>query len=138
LINVHNDIAIIAACAVFGFSVGNVITLPSLILQREFAPRSYGVLVSLITTINQITYAFGPGGDRPAARYGQELCAAVLWLHQGRVDGRGADHGARARHEDLILRSGRKAASRRMGHGPHGSPGDAKHRPETAVRAFSP
>jgi predicted MFS family arabinose efflux permease len=61
LINVHNDVAIIVACAVFGFSVGNVITLPSLIVQREFDPRSFGVLVSLITAINQVTYAFGPG-----------------------------------------------------------------------------
>jgi hypothetical protein len=33
---------------------------------------------------------------------------------------------------DLILRSALLRASRRMGHGPHGSPGDAKHRPETA------
>ena len=30
-------------------------------MQREFDPRSFGVLVSLITAINQITYAFGPG-----------------------------------------------------------------------------
>ena len=27
---------LIAACALFGFSVGNLITLPSLIVQREF------------------------------------------------------------------------------------------------------
>ena len=61
IINVHNDIILIAACAVFGFSVGNLITLPALIVQREFDPRSFGVLISLITAINQITYAFGPG-----------------------------------------------------------------------------
>lgn len=61
VINLQNDIALMAACALFGFSVGNLITLPSLIVQREFDPRSFGVLVSLITAINQITYAFGPG-----------------------------------------------------------------------------
>ena len=61
VINVRNDIALLAACALFGFSVGNLITLPSLIVHREFDPRSFGVLVSLITAINQITYAFGPG-----------------------------------------------------------------------------
>ncbi|MGY3531057.1 MFS transporter [Bradyrhizobium sp. USDA 4452] len=61
IINVHNDIAQIAACALFGFSVGNLITLPALIVQREFDSRAFGVLVSLITAINQITYAFGPG-----------------------------------------------------------------------------
>jgi predicted MFS family arabinose efflux permease len=61
VINVHHDYALIAACALFGFSVGNLITLPALIVQREFDRRSFGVLVSLITAINQITYAFGPG-----------------------------------------------------------------------------
>ena len=61
LINVRNEWVLIAACAVFGFSVGNLITLPSLIVQREFDARSFGVLISLLTAINQITYAFGPG-----------------------------------------------------------------------------
>jgi MFS family permease len=96
LINVHNDIAVIAACAVFGFSVGNLITLPSLIVQREFDPRSFGVLVSLITAINQITYAFGPGvvgllGDVSGSYalpfygcIGVELTAAVLIMIRGR------------------------------------------------------
>jgi predicted MFS family arabinose efflux permease len=61
LINAHNEVVLIAACALFGFSVGNLITLPSLIVQREFDSRSFGVLISLITAINQVTYAFGPG-----------------------------------------------------------------------------
>jgi MFS family permease len=61
VINFRIDWLLIAACAVFGFSVGNVITLPSLIVQREFDPRSFGVLVSLLTAITQVTYAFGPG-----------------------------------------------------------------------------
>src|SRR5216683_4369321 len=49
IINSRNDMLLIAACALFGFSVGNLITLPSLIVQREFDPRSFGVLISLIT-----------------------------------------------------------------------------------------
>ncbi|MCK1545383.1 MFS transporter [Bradyrhizobium sp. 160] len=61
VINLHNDYALIAACAVFGFSVGNLITLPSLIVQQEFESASFGVLISLNTAINQVTYAFGPG-----------------------------------------------------------------------------
>jgi MFS family permease len=61
VINSQNEVLLFAACAVFGFSVGNLITLPALIVQREFDPRSFGVLVSLITAITQITYAFGPG-----------------------------------------------------------------------------
>ncbi len=61
VINLHDAIVLIAACALFGFSVGNLITLPALIVQREFEPRSFGVLISLVTAINQVTYAFGPG-----------------------------------------------------------------------------
>ncbi|WP_439371834.1 MFS transporter [Bradyrhizobium sp. DASA03120] len=61
VINLHNDHVLIAGCAVFGFSVGNLITLPSLIVQQEFDSASFGVLISLNTAINQVTYAFGPG-----------------------------------------------------------------------------
>ena len=61
VINLHNDYVLIAACAMFGFSVGNLITLPSLIVQQEFDSASFGVLISLNTAINQVTYAFGPG-----------------------------------------------------------------------------
>jgi len=61
IINFRVEWLLIAACAVFGFSVGNVITLPSLIVQREFDARLFGVLVALQTAIAQVTYAFGPG-----------------------------------------------------------------------------
>ena len=96
IINWHNDIALISACALFGFSVGNLITLPALIVQREFDPRSFGVLISLITAINQVTYAFGPGvigllrdasGSYSLPFYGcigLELVAAVLIMVRGR------------------------------------------------------
>jgi len=84
------------ACALFGFSVGNLITLPALIVQREFAPGSFGVLVSLNTAINQVTYAFGPGvvglvrdatGSYTIPLIGciaLELIAAVLIMVRGR------------------------------------------------------
>ena len=105
IINIHHDYALIAACALFGFSVGNLITLPALIVQREFDPRSFGVLVSLITAINQITYAFGPGavgllrdisGSYTLPFYGciaVELTAAVLIMIRGR-GGAGASPGS--------------------------------------------
>jgi len=97
IINFHNDVALIAACALFGFSVGNVITLPALIVQREFDPRSFGVLISLITAISQITFAFGPGvigllrdmsGSYSLPFYGcigLELIAAVLIMLRGKT-----------------------------------------------------
>jgi MFS family permease len=52
---------LLAACAVYGFSVGNLITFPSLILQREFEAASFGMLIGLSTAVSQFTYAFGPG-----------------------------------------------------------------------------
>jgi predicted MFS family arabinose efflux permease len=97
IIHSRNDLVLIAACALFGFSVGNLITLPALIVQREFDPRSFGVLISLITAINQITYAFGPGiigllrdasGSYTLPFYGcigLELTAAVLIMIRGKV-----------------------------------------------------
>jgi predicted MFS family arabinose efflux permease len=96
IINLHSELALFAGCALFGFSVGNLITLPALIVQREFEPRSFGVLVSLITAITQITYAFGPGaigllrdasGSYVVPFYGciaLELAAAVLIMMRGR------------------------------------------------------
>lgn len=51
---------LLAACVVYGFSVGNVITLAALIIQKEFPARSYGTVVGLSTAIGQITYSFGP------------------------------------------------------------------------------
>jgi MFS family permease len=97
IIHSRNDLVLIAACALFGFSVGNLITLPALIVQREFDPRSFGVLISLITAINQITYAFGPGiigllrdasGSYTLPFHvciGLELTAAVLIMIRGKV-----------------------------------------------------
>jgi MFS family permease len=96
VINSRNEMLLLAACALFGFSVGNLITLPSLIVQREFDSRAFGVLISLITAINQITYAFGPGvigvlrdasGSYALPFYvciGLELTAAALIMVRGR------------------------------------------------------
>lgn len=48
-------------CATYGVSVGNVITLPALIVQREFPAAAFGMVVALSTAIIQFVYAFGPG-----------------------------------------------------------------------------
>jgi MFS family permease len=50
-----------AACAVYGFSIGNLITLPPLIIHREFEPASFGTVLGLSTAICGIVSAFGPG-----------------------------------------------------------------------------
>ena len=124
IINLHNDVVLIAACALFGFSVGNLITLPSLIVQREFDPRSFGVLVSLITAINQITYAFGPGvigllrdasGSYALPFYGcigLELTAAVLIMVAWPTDNRGVTFRIRSPHSPGYASRCRSRSSR--------------------------
>jgi MFS family permease len=57
----ENAAVLISACAVFGFSVGNLITFPALIIQREFDAASFGRLIALLTAVSQFIYAFGPG-----------------------------------------------------------------------------
>lgn len=48
------------AVAIFGFSVGNLITFPALIVQREFEPASFGMLTALVSSIWQIGASSGP------------------------------------------------------------------------------
>lgn len=96
IINTRDGAALLAASAVFGFTVGNAITLPALILQREFSAASFGVLVSLVSAMVQVAYAFGPGlvglardvtGSYAVPFYGcmaLELAAAAIVLMHGR------------------------------------------------------
>ncbi len=56
------DVAVLfIACAVFGLTVGNLITLPAIVIQREFDAASFGLLVGLSTAIGQFTCVVGPG-----------------------------------------------------------------------------
>ena len=54
-------LVVYGACAVYGFSVGNNITLSPLIVQREYAANQFPAIVALSTAVVQILYAFGPG-----------------------------------------------------------------------------
>jgi cyanate permease len=49
------------ACGVYGFSVGNIITLPALIIQREFRPENFAMVLGLSTAIGTFAGALGPG-----------------------------------------------------------------------------
>jgi len=51
---------VLAACAVFGFSVGNLITLPPLIIHREFSAASFVVVMGLSIAISGVLGALGP------------------------------------------------------------------------------
>jgi len=52
---------LLAACAVYGFSVGNIITLPALIMQREFPASSFSLVLGLSTATGTFAGALGPG-----------------------------------------------------------------------------
>jgi MFS family permease len=53
--------SLLLACAVYGFSIGNLITLPPLIIQREFDAAAFGTVLGLSTAIGGIVSALGPG-----------------------------------------------------------------------------
>ncbi len=47
-------------CVLFGLGVGNLTTLPGLILTVEWPRERFAALVGLVVGINQLTFAFGP------------------------------------------------------------------------------
>jgi cyanate permease len=95
---------VLAACAVFGFSVGNLITLPPLIMHREFSSASFVVVMGLSNAISGTIGSLGPafiglvrswsGGYDTALALciGLQLIAAVIVVRRGSgepVEGRG-------------------------------------------------
>lgn len=57
----ETPLVVYGACAVYGFSVGNNITLSPMIVQREYGVDQFPAIVALSTAVVQILYAFGPG-----------------------------------------------------------------------------
>jgi len=53
--------SLFVACAVYGFSIGNLITLPPLIMQREFDLATFGTVLGLSTAIGGVISSLGPG-----------------------------------------------------------------------------
>jgi MFS family permease len=51
---------LVAGCALFGLALGNVTSLPALIVQQEFPKRDFARIVSMVVAINQFAFAFGP------------------------------------------------------------------------------
>jgi len=51
-----------AGCLLFGLSVGNVITFPALIVQREFPASAFALVIGLSTAVSQFTFALAPAG----------------------------------------------------------------------------
>ena len=82
---------VFAGCALFGLGVGNLTTLPGLIVAVEWPHERFSVLVGLVVAINQFTFAFGPflvGVLRDwAGTYGPALgvCAALQAVAAGMI-----------------------------------------------------
>jgi MFS family permease len=87
-------IALYGGSILFGLSVGNMITFPALIVQREFPAQAFGVVIGLANAIAQFTFAFAPallgivhdlaGGYPPALMLciAVQLAAAVVVLRR--------------------------------------------------------
>jgi MFS family permease len=56
----HAAPTLLVGCVLFGLGVGNLISLPPLIIQREFRELDVGRVVALVTAINQTVFAFAP------------------------------------------------------------------------------
>jgi MFS family permease len=100
--------AVYAGCALFGLGVGNMTTLPGLILAVEWPRERFASLVGLVVGINQLTFAFGPslvgvvrdwaGAYGPALGVctGLQALAAILILLGPGAGSSDLDHGGRA------------------------------------------
>lgn len=98
-------VLVVAGCVLFGFSVGNVITLPALYAQREFAPAHYAAVITRVWSVGQVLYAFGPlGAGLLLARTGSatvtlvacaacQLVAVALSVVRGSARGTVCDRG---------------------------------------------
>jgi predicted MFS family arabinose efflux permease len=51
---------LLCGCMLFGLGVGNLVSLPPLIIQKEFAAGDVGKAVALTVAINQAVFAFAP------------------------------------------------------------------------------
>lgn len=56
----EGSVLLTAGCILFGLGVGNLVSLPPLIAQREFRLADVGTVVALVTAINQAVFAFAP------------------------------------------------------------------------------
>jgi MFS family permease len=74
--------ALLAGCVLFGLALGNVVSLPGLIVQQEFSQRDFARVISMVIAINQFTFAFGPGLlawlQHAQGNYARALLACLL------------------------------------------------------------
>jgi MFS family permease len=52
---------LVLGAVLFGLGIGNLLSLPPLIAQRDWPPAEVARVVAMVTAVNQAFYAFGPG-----------------------------------------------------------------------------
>jgi cyanate permease len=55
-----NTIVLLFGSILFGLGIGNLVSLPPLIAQQEFARDDVPRVVALVTAVNQAVFAFAP------------------------------------------------------------------------------
>ncbi len=91
LVTAESAPAIYAGCVVYGLAVGNLITLPALIVQTDFPRADFNRIVALVVGVTYCALAFGPailGAMRDATgSYTTSfvLCAALDVIAAGLV-----------------------------------------------------
>ena len=73
-------VALHVSSIIVGLSVGNIVSLPPLVIQHEFAP-SFGLLVGLNATVGTLIMAVGPGlfglAHDLSGSYAASLCLCI-------------------------------------------------------------
>jgi predicted MFS family arabinose efflux permease len=60
LVGGGNTATLLIGCVLFGLGVGNLTSLPPLIAQTEFSAGDVGMVVALVTAVNQAVFATAP------------------------------------------------------------------------------
>jgi MFS family permease len=75
------ETALYAGCVLFGLSVGNMTSLPGVIVQQEFPKQHFARAISLVVAINQFSFAFGPSLlgqlQQASGSYAAALCLCL-------------------------------------------------------------
>jgi predicted MFS family arabinose efflux permease len=55
-----HEAALTVGSIVVGLAVGNMVSLPGLLVGREFSPAQFAGVISVVTATNQVAFAFAP------------------------------------------------------------------------------
>ena len=75
-----NTAALFAGCVLFGLSAGNLLTLPALIIQREFEAASFGMLVGAVVGDQPVHLRVRPWPARRPPRRHRSYAAPLVLL----------------------------------------------------------